>query len=64
MSGEIQQHLSSFTDLSMGEKAVLYPVVLLIIIIGIYPAPLMSISEPAVASLLNSLAELTTSIRP
>jgi NADH-quinone oxidoreductase subunit M len=64
MSGELQPHVAVFTDLSTSEKIVLYPVVLLIILIGIYPAPLMSVSEPAVTELVNSLSDLTSSIRP
>lgn len=64
MSGEARSHLSVFTDLSLGEKIVLYPVVLLILIIGVYPAPLMSLSEPTVISLINSFVELTSSIQP
>jgi NADH-quinone oxidoreductase subunit M len=64
MSGEAQPHLATFQDLSLGEKVVLYPLVVLIILIGIFPAPLMSVSEPAVTSLVNSLFELTSFIRP
>jgi len=64
MSGEAQPHIAAFTDLSMGEKVVLYPVVILIVIIGVYPGPLMAVSEPAVTALVNSLSELTSSIRP
>lgn len=65
MSGEVQPHIASvFTDLSKSEKIVLYPIVLLIILIGIFPAPLMSVSEPAVTALVNSLSDLTSLIRP
>jgi NADH-quinone oxidoreductase subunit M len=65
MSGEVQPHIAAvFTDLSLSEKIVLYPVVLLIILIGVYPAPLMSVSEPAVTALINSLSDLTSLIRP
>lgn len=64
MSGEAQPHLSAFTDLSIGEKVVLYPVVVLILLIGIFPAPLMTLSEPAVTALVNSFSQLTSSIAP
>jgi len=65
ISGEVQPHIAAvFTDLSISEKVVLYPVVLLIILIGVYPAPLMSVSEPAVTTLVNSLSDLTSLIRP
>lgn len=63
MSGEVQPALAAFTDLTTGEKVVLYPVVILIILIGIYPAPLMQLSEPAVTALVNTFSDLT-SIRP
>jgi NADH-quinone oxidoreductase subunit M len=64
MSGEAKPFTAAFTDLSTSEKVVLYPVVILIVLIGVYPAPLLSISEPAVSSLVNSLMELTSSLRP
>lgn len=64
MSGEVQPGVSAFTDLTTGEKAVLYPVVILILLIGIFPAPLMQLSEPAVTALVNSFSDLTSSIRP
>jgi NADH-quinone oxidoreductase subunit M len=64
MSGEVQPGVAAFTDLTTGEKAVLYPVVILIIVIGIYPAPLMQLSEPAVTALVNTFSDLTSSIRP
>jgi NADH-quinone oxidoreductase subunit M len=54
MSGEIKVS-SQFTDLTAGEKIVLYPVVILIIVIGIYPAPLLSISEHATIALIQFL---------
>lgn len=53
MSGEANSLTASFTDLTWNEKAVLYPIALLIILIGVYPAPILAISEPAVAKLLE-----------
>ncbi|HMJ67728.1 MAG TPA: NADH-quinone oxidoreductase subunit M [Cyclobacteriaceae bacterium] len=64
MSGEAKAVTLKFTDLSTREKIVLYPVVILIILIGVYPAPLLSISEPAVSALVSSLVELTSSLKP
>lgn len=63
MSGETNSKTASFTDLSGLEKWVLYPMVLMILLIGIYPAPLMEISEPAVAQLLKVYSTLTASIK-
>lgn len=59
MSGETNPLTASFTDLKWNEKAVLYPIVVLIILIGVYPAPILSISEPAVAKLLELYSPLT-----
>lgn len=59
MSGEPNALTSSFVDLTWNEKAVLYPIVLLIIVIGVYPAPILSISESAVAKLLELYSPLT-----
>ncbi len=53
MSGEVNALTASFVDLKWNEKAVLYPIALLIILIGVYPAPILSISEPAVIKLLE-----------
>jgi NADH-quinone oxidoreductase subunit M len=59
MSGEIKPAAAHFTDLTTGEKVVLYPVVVLIIVIGIYPLPLLSISEYATSSLTNLIDFVT-----
>lgn len=59
MSGEIKPAVAHFTDLTTGEKVVLYPVVVLIIVIGIYPLPLLSISEYATSSLTNLIDFVT-----
>jgi NADH-quinone oxidoreductase subunit M len=53
MSGEVNSRTKGFTDLTIHEKVVLYPVVVLIIIIGVYPAPILGISESAVNNLLE-----------
>lgn len=63
MSGETNSKTASFTDLTATEKWVLYPIVLLILLIGIYPAPLLHISEPAVQALLQTLTDATASIK-
>lgn len=58
MSGEAKPFTSHFTDLTTGEKVVLYPVVILIILIGFYPHPLMVISEDSVSKLLGAIQHL------
>lgn len=53
MSGEANALTATFADLNWNEKAVLYPIALLIILIGVYPAPILKLSEPAVTRLLD-----------
>jgi NADH-quinone oxidoreductase subunit M len=53
MLGETNSNTKGFVDLNSTEKWVLYPIVLLIIVIGVYPAPLLKISEAAVDNLYN-----------
>jgi NADH-quinone oxidoreductase subunit M len=60
MSGEVNHILSDFADLTSHEKLVLYPVVILIVLIGIYPMPLLNISEASVENLLNIYSNLST----
>jgi len=60
MSGEVNHALSGFADLTNHEKLVLYPVVILIVLIGIYPMPLLNISEASVEHLLNIYSNLST----
>ncbi|WP_460921111.1 complex I subunit 4 family protein [Pontibacter brevis] len=42
-----------FADLTMNEKAVLIPLVIMVFWIGLFPNTFLSISEPAVGNLLN-----------
>jgi NADH-quinone oxidoreductase subunit M len=51
MLGESNAKTKMFIDLDRNEKLVLYPIAILIIIIGIYPAPLLKISAAAVDNL-------------
>jgi NADH-quinone oxidoreductase subunit M len=55
MLGESNAITSIFSDLDQHEKWVLYPIVILVILIGVYPAPLLEMTEPAVADLLNAM---------
>lgn len=63
MSGEVNNLTSGFADLTTEEKWVLYPVVVLIILIGIYPAPILELSEPAVTNLLKVYSNLSASVK-
>lgn len=51
---------SGFADLRNIEKLVLYPLVILILVIGVYPAPLLRISEAAVNDVLSILTQYHT----
>lgn len=56
MLGESNTRTKNFIDLGTNEKIVLYPIVVLIMLIGIYPAPLLKISEAAVENLWNVIS--------
>lgn len=45
--------VKSFPELNINEKAVLIPVTALVIILGVYPKPLLDISEPAVLNIIE-----------
>jgi NADH-quinone oxidoreductase subunit M len=63
MSGETTAATNGFTDLTGHEKLVLYPMVILILLIGVYPAPLLQISESAVANLLEIYSNFSASVK-
>lgn len=63
MSGEVNNLTAHFSDLTTEEKWVLYPVVALILLIGIYPAPILELSEPAVANLMKVYSNLSASVK-
>ena len=53
MLGETSTATKVFADLDNQEKWVLYPIAIMVILIGVYPAPLLNISEVAVDNLLT-----------
>lgn len=53
VSENVKSTTESFTDLTLREKAVLYPLTALVILIGVYPSPLLKIADGAVTNLLN-----------
>ncbi len=63
MLGETNEGTALFTDLNYHERLVLYPVVILVILIGIYPGPLLGISEAAVANLLSIYSDVSASVK-
>ncbi len=63
MLGEVNTAVSGFADLTTNEKLVLYPMVILIVAIGVYPTPLLEISEAAVDNLLTTMTGFSASIK-
>ncbi|RAV99038.1 complex I subunit 4 family protein [Pseudochryseolinea flava] len=63
MSGEANAITATFTDLTGHEKLVLYPIVLMIIVIGVYPAPLLDISESAVKNIVEIYSNYSASVK-
>jgi NADH-quinone oxidoreductase subunit M len=55
MLGEVNDVTSAFPDLTAQEKIILYPIIILIAVIGIYPAPLLEISEASVSAFVQLL---------
>jgi len=63
MSGETNKTTVGFFDLTSQEKIVLYPIVILIVAIGVYPTPLLEISEAAVNNLLVIVSDFSASVK-
>jgi NADH-quinone oxidoreductase subunit M len=63
MSGEAKANTATFMDLTSQEKAVLYPIVILVIILGVYPAPVLEISENAVKNILEIYSNYSASVK-
>lgn len=55
MLGEIKQHTASFKDVKGVELFVLALIVILILVIGIYPSPLLHLSEASVTDLVKQV---------
>jgi NADH-quinone oxidoreductase subunit M len=63
MLGEVTPKTSTVSDLTFHEKVVLFPIVALVVIIGVHPDPLLQISESAVQDLLVIFSNFSTSIK-
>jgi NADH-quinone oxidoreductase subunit M len=60
MLGEVNNLTTKFIDLFPIEKAVLIPIVIMIIWMGIYPKPFLNISEPAVKHITEMVTSYTS----
>ncbi len=54
MLGNAGSHVKNFADLSATEKWVLIPLAILVVTLGVYPEPLMKLTEPAVKQLIET----------
>ncbi|MCO6390745.1 NADH-quinone oxidoreductase subunit M [Aliihoeflea aestuarii] len=50
-----KESLKSLLDLSGREKAIIYPLVALVILFGVYPAPLLDVTAASVDALINNI---------
>ncbi len=55
MLGELSPATTLFPELTPDEKWVLYPMVIAVVAIGVFPKPLLHIAEPAVEALLKTI---------
>ncbi len=57
MLGEVNEQTAGFTDITRTEWLVLATVVVLVVGIGVYPKPLLNLSEAAVTNLINGIGQ-------
>ena len=63
MLGKAHGQEANISDLTRHEKMVLYPIVILIFLIGIHPDPLLQISEGAVTDLLEIFSNFSANVK-
>lgn len=63
MLGKNNVQTAEVIDLTAHEKMVLYPIVILVFVIGIHPDPLLQISEVAVTDLLSIYSNLSANVK-
>ena len=60
MLGEVNPNITHFEDLKPSETIVMATIAALILFIGVYPKPLLGLTEPAINDLLKSLPQTIT----
>ncbi len=55
MTGPLKPELSSLRDIGLRERVVLAPIAALIVVLGLYPAPLLNVINPAVDRVMTSI---------
>ncbi|HYG18870.1 MAG TPA: NADH-quinone oxidoreductase subunit M [Ohtaekwangia sp.] len=63
MSGEVNAVTATFTDLTNLERWVLFPITGLIILLGVYPAPILNLSASAVADIIEIYSNYSASVQ-
>jgi NADH-quinone oxidoreductase subunit M len=63
MLGETTSQTAGFPDLTSHEKVVLYPIVVLVIAIGVHPGPILLLSEAAVTNLLIIFNDFSATVK-
>ncbi|MCG6115306.1 MAG: NADH-quinone oxidoreductase subunit M [Mesorhizobium sp.] len=51
----VKEGLKGLADLNTREKAIIYPLVLLVILFGVYPAPVLDVTAASVDALVNNV---------
>ncbi|WP_423147540.1 complex I subunit 4 family protein [Rubrolithibacter danxiaensis] len=64
MLGSVNEKTLLFKDIDSTEKTILYIVCAFVIVIGIYPKPLLNISEPAVNQLIETVNSKLLTLNP
>ncbi|NRF39053.1 NuoM family protein [Pedobacter foliorum] len=62
MLGKTNDLTITFTDVKGSEKAVLYTICALIIVLGVYPKPVLQLSEASVQHLIEQVTQKLTSV--
>ncbi|MNI65316.1 NADH:ubiquinone oxidoreductase subunit M [compost metagenome] len=63
MLGKTNELTITFTDIQGSEKFVLYLICALIIVLGVYPKPLLHLTEASVQHLLEQVNQKLTSVK-
>jgi NADH-quinone oxidoreductase subunit M len=62
MLGKTNDLTITFTDVKGSEKVVLYTICALIIVLGVYPKPILQLSEASVQHLIEQVTQKLTSV--
>ena len=62
MLGKTNELTIGFTDIKGSEKVVLYSICILIIVLGVYPKPILHLSEASVQHLIEQVTQKLTSV--